>query len=72
MNDFGGIGFLAHDAMGSADPSPRVRKALNFASVECFNSSFGFPCARIVLESASRKIESSAMVKMLASFKRNT
>src|SRR5262245_31054829 len=59
--DGGWICFLAHDN------SPRVRKALNFASVECFSNSFGFPCTRMVFVSASRKMESSAIMKMLAS-----
>src|SRR5438046_10001687 len=59
---------LHHDmerAVDCSENSPRLRKALTFASGECSNSSLGFPCASIVLDSASRKIESSAMVKML-------
>src|SRR5260221_2531228 len=60
--DRSGVCFLAH----GFEDSPRVRKAFSFASAECCNNSFGFPCARIVLVSASRKIESSAIIKMLA------
>src|SRR5258707_402525 len=63
--------FLAHNTAGcdstSAGYSPRVRKAFSLASSECFSKSFGLPCARMVRESASRKMESSAIVKMLAS-----
>src|SRR4051794_9411090 len=62
--DQGWIGFLAHNE--GPEDSPRVRKAFSLASVECFNKSFGFPCTRMVFVSASRNMESSAIMKMLA------
>src|SRR6266850_1230578 len=43
------------DRVVPSEDAPRVRKALSFASGECFSNSFGFPCARMVLVSASRK-----------------
>src|SRR5262249_18528463 len=59
--------FPFRPALFPSNSPPRVKKACTVGLSQCSSSSFGLPRAAMVLVSASRKTELSAIAKMLGS-----